>query len=74
MFDLVVTVCDSAKESCSYFQGKRVIHASFKDPSDVKGTDEEKLAAFCKTRDEINDWLFKNFNRLSEELDGEEKL
>jgi arsenate reductase len=72
-FDLVVTVCDSAKESCPYLQGKRVIHAGFKDPSDAEGTDEERLAAFCKTRDEIKDWLFKNLNRISEELDGEEK-
>jgi len=56
-FDVVVTVCDSAKEACPFFPGKKVIHRSFADPSDVEGTDEEKLAAFCRTRDEIQAWL-----------------
>jgi len=73
IFDLVVTVCDNAKESCPYLQGKNVIHSNFKDPSDIEGTDKEKLAAFRKTREEIKDWLFKNLNRLSEKLDREEK-
>ena len=68
-FNVVVTVCDSAKESCPHFQGKKVIHSSFKDPSNVEGTDEEKLTAFCKTRDEIKDWLSKNLNRIKEELE-----
>ena len=32
-FDLVVTVCDSARESCPVFPGaKRVIHHAFEDP------------------------------------------
>ena len=71
IFDLVITVCDSAKETCPYFPGKKVIHSGFKDPSDVEGTEEEKLIAFCKTRDEIKDWLLKNRKRISEELDKE---
>lgn len=41
IFDLVVTVCDNAKESCPYFQGKNVIHYSFIDPFDVAGTDRK---------------------------------
>lgn len=64
VFDLVVTVCDSAKESCPFFPGKRVIHKSFPDPSNEKGTDQEKLAAFCKTRDEIHQWLSRNLAYL----------
>lgn len=33
-FDLVVTVCDHAKESCPMFPGKaKVIHVGFEDPS-----------------------------------------
>ena len=53
-FDLVVTVCDSAKEQCPVFPGKvRRIHRLFKDPVGVEGTSEEVLAAFRKTRDEI---------------------
>jgi arsenate reductase len=54
-FDVVVTLCDSAKTSCPIFLGggKRV-HHSFVDPSDAEG---DKLEAFCKTRDEIKGWL-----------------
>jgi arsenate reductase len=57
-FDLAVTVCDSARENCPYFPGaKNYIHKSFKDPSQVEGTDEEKLTAFREARDEILNWL-----------------
>ncbi|MBD3308606.1 arsenate reductase ArsC [candidate division KSB3 bacterium] len=56
-FDVVVTVCDSAREACPFFPGKTVIHHSFKDPSHVEGHDDERLAAFCQTRDEIHAWL-----------------
>ena len=56
-FDWVITVCDSAKETCPFFPGKNVTHKSFKDPSDVQGSEEERLRAFIKTRDEIKQWL-----------------
>lgn len=56
--DYVVTVCDSANESCPYFPGaaKRV-HAGFEDPSDVTGSHEEQLQAFIETRNKIKKWL-----------------
>ena len=48
-FDLVVTVCDSAKEECPAWLGKgRTVHHSFSDPA---VTDE--LADFRRVRDEI---------------------
>ena len=56
-FDLVVTVCDNAQETCPFYPGKNVIHKSFKDPSSIKGDKNEKLKAFCNTRDEIYNWL-----------------
>lgn len=57
-FDLVVTVCDSAREACPFFPGsKERVHKSFIDPSDAKGGYEEKLKAFKKSRDEIMSWL-----------------
>lgn len=67
-FDVVVTVCDSAKETCPFFPGKKVIHQSFIDPSNASGSDEDKLAAFCRTRDEIKSWLDATLPKLKEEL------
>lgn len=63
VFDVVVTVCDRAKGACPFFPGKKVIHHSFHDPSDVEGTEEERLAAFCRTRDEIKAWLSQEFGQ-----------
>jgi arsenate reductase len=64
--DLVVTVCDSAKESCPFFPGaKRYIHKSFKDPSNLMGTDDEVLEAVRQLRDEISDWIVKEFSSLA---------
>ncbi|MEN8155022.1 MAG: arsenate reductase ArsC [Acidobacteriota bacterium] len=57
-FDLVVTVCDSAKENCPYFPGaKKYIHYSFKDPSDTKGSEEDVLRSFRDSREKIKKWL-----------------
>ncbi len=53
-FDLVITVCDKAKEKCPFFpgHGKR-IHLSLKDPASVQGTEEERLEAFRKVSEQI---------------------
>jgi arsenate reductase len=58
-WDLVVTVCDSANESCPSFPGRvgERIHVGFHDPSFTPGSDEERMAAFRRTRDEIRDRL-----------------
>lgn len=53
-FDYVLTVCDNAKESCPIFPGKaKTIHHSFEDPATVEGTEEERLAAFRRVRDQL---------------------
>lgn len=62
--DIVITVCDSAKEECPVFISKlkaKYLHKNFKDPSSVSGTDQDKLNAFKKTRDEIQSWIEKEF-------------
>jgi arsenate reductase len=56
-FDYVVTVCDQAQESCPFFPGGIIIHKGFKDPSQSSGTEDEILASFRKTRDEIKVWI-----------------
>lgn len=53
-FDLVVTVCDNAKESCPVFAGaKQTLHWPFDDPADATGTEEEQMVFFRRVRDEI---------------------
>jgi arsenate reductase len=60
--DYVVTICDSAKETCPFFSGgKEYIHKSFSDPSDSIGTDDEILANFRNVRDEIIAWIDLTF-------------
>ena len=62
--DVVVTVCDRARESCPYFPGgKEVLHKGFEDPSGGQGTQEEKMQIFRRIRDEIWDWIQEAFLR-----------
>lgn len=62
-FDDVVTVCDSARESCPVFLGGgRKRHQSFPDPSLLKGTEEEILAGFRSVRDAIRGWVQGEFH------------
>jgi arsenate reductase len=53
-FDYVITVCDRARESCPVFPGStNTLHWGLDDPSEVTGTDEERLAAFRRTEREV---------------------
>jgi arsenate reductase len=55
-FDFVVTVCDSARDACPIFPGATGrIHWSLEDPAAVEGSEEERLAAFRRIRDQLRD-------------------
>lgn len=56
-FDLILTVCDNAKERCPFFpsQAERV-HHSFPDPAKATGSEEEIKVAFRKVRNEIKEY------------------
>lgn len=57
-FDYVVTVCDNAKASCPIFPGNtKRIHWSLDDPAAVEGSEEHRLAAFRRVRDELRQRL-----------------
>ena len=59
-FDYIITVCDNAKESCPVFSGNAErIHWSFDDPAAIEGSDDARLAAFRRVRDEIRERLEK---------------
>ncbi|QDU60338.1 Arsenate-mycothiol transferase ArsC2 [Planctomycetes bacterium Pan216] len=53
-FDLVITVCDNAKESCPVFPSVgEVLHWPFEDPASASGSEEEKREFFQRVRDQI---------------------
>ena len=57
-FDLVLTVCDNARETCAIYPGHgRRLHESFADPAAVQGSESERLDAFRRSRDEIRAYL-----------------
>jgi arsenate reductase (thioredoxin) len=56
--DYVITVCDRANETCPFFptHGER-LHWSFDDPSAASGSEDDKLEAFRRIRDQIRERL-----------------
>ncbi len=61
-FDYVITVCDSAKETCPVFMGdvKHRLHMGFEDPAGATGTKDEIMDKFREVRDQIEQ-EFKQF-------------
>jgi arsenate reductase (thioredoxin) len=65
-WDIVVTVCDAASESCPVFP-RRVerLHVSFPDPALAEGSEDERMAVFRRVRDEIRARLVPELERRS---------
>jgi len=60
--DIVVTVCDRARESCPVFpRAHRQIHRGFSDPYTPKTNDGETLREYRTIRDEIAAWIETEF-------------
>ena len=66
--DFVITVCNSAKETCPVFPGGAArLHWPFDDPAAVEGADSARKAAFRRIRDQIH-------GRIMVFLDGNESV
>jgi len=53
-FDLVVTVCDNAREACPVFpEATETVHWPCDDPAEATGSDAEKIQIFERVRDQI---------------------
>jgi arsenate reductase len=56
-FDVVITVCDNAKERCPFFPTKAIkFHHNFPDPAIATGTEEEILEQFREVRQMIKSY------------------
>ncbi len=59
-FDLVVTVCDDARETCPVWLGEgQVVHRGFEDPAQAAGTPQEIKAVFRQVRDQIQEAIIQ---------------
>lgn len=71
--DWVVTVCDSARESCPVFPGPaRIVHRSFEDPPRLaagSASEEEALAHYRRVRDQIRAFVATLPQALEEPLE-----
>lgn len=56
-FDMILTVCDNAKENCPYFPGNaKRVHCNFPDPAKATGSNEEIKESFRNTRNLIKEY------------------
>jgi len=65
--DVVVTVCGHADEQCPILPaGTRKIHWPLSDPAKATGTEDEIMAEFRETRDEIQSRVATLLDELAE--------
>jgi arsenate reductase len=57
-WDLVITVCDAARQACPVFTGAQAVaHWDLPDPMDALGTEAEVRDVFRRSRDRILDLI-----------------
>ena len=62
--DLVITVCDNAAQNCPVWIGEgHVTHIPFDDPSDVIGSEADRMTACRQVRDQMRDALLTYLQR-----------
>ena len=65
--DLVVTVCDDAKQACPALPGaKQRLHWPFEDPADAVGSEEERMETFSERGSSINKKKKKKWERFGQ--------
>ena len=64
-YDLVLTVCDAAREVCPVLPGaRRTLHRGFTDPDQPQLSDSELVDLFRNVRDEIGDYCRDVLNEM----------
>lgn len=59
-FDIIITVCDNAKERCPYFPSNaKKFHKNFPDPAIEKGSDEKITNKFKEVRNLIKEYFWE---------------
>ena len=58
--------CDECQGCCTFFPffptGKKVLHASFDDPTKYISPNNDAIDAFRKVRDDIREWVIETFS------------
>jgi len=55
VIDIVITVCNDAKETCPFYPAQQIVHKGFEDPSIV--TANLALEKYRQIRNEILEWV-----------------
>jgi len=70
IFDILVTVCEHARETCPIVLHKKIIHKKIADPETIRGTEDDKLLMYRQVRNEIRGIiinLLNNYDSICQE-------
>ena len=57
-FDIALTLCDNAQKKCPFLsQTKSLVHMSFNDPADAKGTYLEIINQYREVRESLEEYI-----------------